>query len=76
MEKTRVVTFRIEENVLNEVDQIANRHGYYKRSHVIAAGLRIMVELEKRNLAGQALSYHPNFDDIDTLAFKMHRKVR
>ena len=76
MEKTRVVTFRIEEDVLKEVDRIASRHGWFKRSHVIAAGLRIMVELEKRNLAGQALSYHPNFDEIDTLDFKMHRKVR
>lgn len=76
MEKTRVVTFRIEEDVLKEVDQIAGRHGYCKRSHIIAAGLRIMVELEKRNLARQALNYHPKFDDIDTLDFKKHRKVR
>lgn len=76
MEKTRVVTFRIEEDVLNEVDQIADHYGYYKRSHVIAAGLRIMVELEKRNLAGQAISYHPKFDEIVTLDFKKRRKIR
>lgn len=76
MEKTKVVTFRIEEDMLNEVDQIASRHGYYKRSHIIAAGLRIMVELEKRHLVGQALSYRPRLDEIDTLEFKMHRKVR
>lgn len=76
MEKTRVVTFRIEEDVLNEVDRIASRHGWYKRSHVISASLRFMVELEKRNLAGQALSYRPKVDEIDTLDFKMHRKVR
>lgn len=76
MEKTRVVTFRIEEDVLNEVDQIASRHGYYKRSHVIAASLRIMVELEKRNLARQALRYHPKWDEIDTLEFKIRSKVQ
>ena len=76
MEKTRVVTFRIEEDVLNEVDQIANRHGYCKRSHVIAAGLRMMVELEKRGLARQALNYHPKFDEIVTLDFKKRRKIR
>lgn len=76
MEKTRVVTFRIEEDVLKEVDRIASRHDWFKRSHVIAAGLRIMVELEKRNLAGRALRFHPKFDEIDILDFKMHRKVR
>lgn len=76
MEKTKVVTFRIEEDMLNEVDRIATSHGWYKRSHVIAAGLRIMAELEKRGLAGQALNYHPKWDEIDTLEFKMHRKVR
>lgn len=76
MEKTRVVTFRIEEDMLKEVDRIASRSGWCKRSRVIAAGLRIMVELEKRNLAGQALSYHPKFDEIDTMDFKMHRKIR
>lgn len=75
MEKTRVVTFRIEEDVLKEVDQIVNHFGYYKRSHVITAGLRIMIELEKRNLAGWALRFHPEFDEIDILDFKMRRKV-
>lgn len=76
MEKTKVVTFRIEEDVLNEVDRIASNHGWYKRSHVIAAGLRVMVELEKHNLAGQALSYNPKFDEIETIDFKRRRLVR
>lgn len=76
MSKTKIVTFRIEEDLLNAVDQIAARQKWYSRSNVIDAGLRIMVELEKRNLAGQALSYHPKWDEIDTLEFKMHRKVR
>lgn len=76
MSKTKVVTFRIEEDVLNEVDQIAARHGWCIRSSVIAAGLRIMIEMEKRNLAGQALTYRPRWDEIDILDFKMHRRVR
>lgn len=76
MKKTKVVTFRIEEDMLNEIDQITSRHGWYKRSSIIEAGLQIMVELEKRGLARQALSYRPKWDEIDTLEFKMHRKVR
>lgn len=76
MEKTKVVTFRIEEKVLNELDSIVSRYAFYKRSHFIAAGLRIMVELEKRGLGEQAMRFDPWWDEIVTLDFKKRRKVR
>ena len=76
MQKDFVITFRIDEDQKNAIDDIVKRHRYYKRSSVMAQALRIMVELEKRGLAGQALSYHPRWDEIETLEFKMHRKVR
>lgn len=74
MEKTQVVTFRIEESVLADVDRIAKEVGWYKRSHVIAAGLRLMVEMHKRRLASRVLHYHPKFDDIVSLDFEIKRK--
>lgn len=74
MEKTKVVTFRIEESVLEQVDKIAKRQTKYKRSNVIEAGLKLMVELDKRNLAGRAMSYHPKFDDVVSLNFEIKRK--
>ena len=76
MQKDFVITFRIDEEQKNAIDDIVKRHRYYKRSSVMAQALRIMVELEKRGMAGQALSYHPRWDEIETLEFKMHRKVR
>lgn len=74
MQKTQVVTFRIEESVLEQVDQIVKSETWYKRSHVIAAGLRLMVELNKRHLARRAMSFSPKFDDIVTLEFEIKRK--
>lgn len=74
MEKTHVVTFRIEESVLDQIDEITKKVGWYKRSHVIAAGLRLMVELNKRNLAGRAMSFSPRFDDVVSLEFEIKRK--
>lgn len=74
MEKTKVVTFRIEESVLDDVDRIAKKIGWYKRSHVIAAGLRLMVELDKRNLARRAMSFSPRFDDVVSLDLEIKRK--
>lgn len=76
MQKDHVITFRIDDDQLKAIDDIVMRHHYYKRSSVMAQALRIMVELEKRGLAGQALSFHPKWDEIDTLDFKMHRRVR
>lgn len=74
MEKTKVVTFRIEESVLEDVDRICKKVRCYKRSHVIAAGLRLMVELDKKNLAHRALSYNPRFDDVVSLDFEIKLK--
>lgn len=74
MEKTQVVTFRIEESVLADVDRIAKEVGWYKRSNVIAAGLRLMVEMHKRHLTSRVLHYHPKYDDIVTLEFEIKRK--
>lgn len=74
MEKTKVVTFRIEESVLADVDRICQKVGWYKRSHVIAAGLRLMVELDKKNLARRVMSFSPRFDDVVNLEFEIKRK--
>lgn len=74
MEKSKVVTFRIEESVLEAVDAIAKKQGWYKRSHIIAAGIRLMVELDKRGMAGRALHYYPKLDDVTKLEFEVRRK--
>lgn len=75
MEKTKVVTFRIEESKLEKVDAIAKKTRYYKRSHIIEAGLKMMIALDEAGLAGRALSYFPNLDEITKLNFEIRRKV-
>lgn len=75
MDKTKVVTFRIEESKLEKVDAIARKTRYYKRSNIIEAGLKIMIALDEAGLSGRALSYHPRFDDITKLEFEIRRKV-
>lgn len=75
MDKTKVVTFRIEESKLEKVDAIAKRSRYYTRSTIIEAGLRMMIALDEAGLSGRALSYCPKFDDITKLEFEIRRKV-
>lgn len=75
MDKTKVVTFRIEESKLERVDEIVKKNRYYKRSNIIEAGLTMMIALDEAGLSGRALSYHPRFDDITKLEFEIRRKV-
>lgn len=75
MEKTKVVTFRIEESKLEKIDQIVKAHEYYKRSNVIESGLKMVFALEEKGLLGRLLSYHPSYDDVTKLEFEIKRKV-
>ena len=75
MEKTKVVTFRIEESMLEKIDEIVKTHHYYKRSNVIESGLKLVFALEEKGLLGRLLSYHPRYDDVTKLEFEVRRKV-
>ena len=75
MEKTKVVTFRIEESQLEKVDQIVKAHHYYKRSNVIESALKMAIAMEEKGLLGRLLSYHPRYDEITKLDFEVRRKV-
>lgn len=76
MQKSNVITFRIDDDQMKAIDDIVARHRYYKRSTVMAQALRLMVAMEQANLGGSVLSYHPKFDDIVNIAFEIRRKVR
>lgn len=76
MQKSNVITFRIDDDQMKAIDDIVVRHRYYKRSTVMAQALRLMVAMEQANLGGRVLSYHPKFDDIVNIAFEIRRKVR
>lgn len=75
MDKSMVVTFRIDEDALKALDELVRNHSYYKRSNVIMAGINMMLELEKKGLAARALSYHPKYDEVTQLDFNMRRKI-
>lgn len=76
MAKSTVITFRCEDDILEQIDALVEKHHYYKRSQFIQAGLRIMIELDKRGLASRALSYYPEFDEVVDIKFDRRRKVK
>lgn len=77
MNKTKLVSVRIDEELLRKVDLMAGDDRFYNRSVYIQAGLKLMVELNKRGMSYQALRFHPGYGDkVDELTFKYHREVK
>ena len=37
MDKTKIVTFRLQEDILTDLDAFASTHYYWKRTHIIVA---------------------------------------
>ena len=76
MAKSSVITFRCEEDILEQIDALVKKHHYYKRSSFIMAGLQLMIELDKKGLAFQALSYYPKYDEVVDINFERRRRVK
>lgn len=75
MRKSKLVSVRIDEELLSEIDAIVNGNKWYNRSSHIQAGLKLMVELSKRGLGRDAMRFCPEFGDVvDELSFKYHRE--
>lgn len=74
MRKSKLVSVRIDEELLNKIDQIVDGSVYYNRSTYIQAGLKLMVEMSKHGFARDAIRFCPEFGDIvDKIVFKYHR---
>lgn len=76
MAKSTVITFRCEDDVLEQIDALVRKHHYFKRSQFIQAGLQLMIELDKKGLAKEALSYYPKWDEVVDINFERRRQVR
>lgn len=74
MRKSKLVSVRIDEDLLSSIDSIVNDSVYWNRSAYIQAGLKLMVELNKRGLDRYAIRFCPEFGDVvDEISFKYHR---
>ena len=75
MRKSKLVSVRIDEDLLESIDLIVDGNRYWNRSSYIQAGLKLMVELSKRGLGRGAIRFCPEFGDVvDEISFKYHRE--
>ena len=72
---TKIVSVRIESDLLEYIDKSVKDESYFKRSDVINCALRVAVEYHKREGKHLGRGFFPRFGDvIDTLEFECHRE--
>ena len=75
MKGTKLVSVRIDEDVLAKIDQLANNSTYHKRSDIINAALRMIAYSDGSKMAEKACKFWPQFGDvIDKFEFEFHRE--
>lgn len=71
----KVISVRIESDLLEYIDKSVKDEKYFKRSDVINCALRVAVEYHKRKRKHLGRFFYPQFGDvIDTLEFECHRE--
>lgn len=75
MAKSKLVSVRIDEELLAQIDAIALREKYYSRSSMIEAGLQMIVAGANNHQVQKPWMFHPRWDEITEFVFKYRRKV-
>ena len=74
MEKTILVSVRVPESMVNELDRIAAEKRYYKRSTLIHRAIRFMLLCQKYGLLDRILIYNSHYVKVDKLEFDYHHE--
>lgn len=74
MEKSILVSVRVPESMVNELDRIAAKMPLYKRSTLIHLAIRFMLLCEKHGLLSKILSYNSYYIKVDKLEFEYHHE--
>lgn len=75
MKGTKLVSVRIDEDVLAKIDQLAGNSTYRSRSDLINGALKMIAYADKSKLADKACSFWPQYGDvIDKIEFEFHRE--
>ena len=75
MNGTKLVSVRIDEDVLAKIDQLANKSTYHKRSDIINGALRMIAYSEGSKMSEKACKFWPQYGDvIDKFEFEFHRE--
>ena len=76
MAKSKLVSVRIDEDLLAKIDAIVEKVNYISRSTLIEAGVRMIAEGYGRKDVHSPWHFYPEWDEITDFTFKYRRKVK
>ena len=75
MKGTKLVSVRIDEDVLAKIDLLVSKVSYRKRSDIINGALRMIAYSDGSKMAEKACKFWPQYGDvIDKFEFEFHRE--
>lgn len=75
MEKMKLVSIRIPEDELNELNRLAGQLSYYDRSDLIRAAIRVLIVCHQYVSLMRFLCFLPRWGDkVDSFEFTYHRE--
>lgn len=74
MEKTKIVSVRLDVKDIDFLDNEAKKSWYYKRSDFIQAAVRLMRVACEKGYKNDVLGFFPRYDEVVEFAFKKKRK--
>lgn len=77
MEKSKVVSVRVPNEVLDKLEKAAKNSVYYKKSDFINAGIKLALAACEKGERQKIMRFLPEWGDVvDEFVFKYHREVK
>lgn len=75
MAESKVISIRLTDEMLAEVDRLAARQRYYTRTSIIEAGIKMMIAAETHGGVQNPINFSPRWDEVTEFSFRYRRKV-
>lgn len=73
MNKTKLISVRVDEETMSVIDNATRISECTSRSDAINGALRLLTVAIERGYFYKILRFHPKFDEVDSFDFKYHR---
>ena len=74
MNKTKLISVRVDEETMSVIDNATRNLEYASRSDAINGALRLLTVAIERGNFYKILRFHPQFDEVDSFDFEYHRR--
>lgn len=74
MDKTKLISIRVSEESLKEIDGFAKKKYWMKRSKVINSAIDFMAWAIKNGHGSKIRMFNPKWDEVEKFDFDYHRK--